>query len=361
MRVAVIHNALNGMRPDQEDTLVQARAVHEALLSLGIDSSVLSMSLDLEAARRELQALAPDAIFNLVEELADDIRLVPLAPALFEHLHLPFTGSDAQALTLSGDKVLCKRILESAGIASPAWVLPDGICGGACEVADVALDPARHTRQSTRSFIPGRYICKSVHEHASLGLDDDCIVDANCVCDVTGRLALCMQRHGGQWFAEQYVDGREFNIAIIAGVGGAEPVVLPYAEIEFRDFGPDRPKIVGYAAKWDEDAFECVNTVRRFDFPASDAPLLEALQKATTACWHAFGLAGYARIDFRVGGDGSALAPYIPYVIDVNANPCIAPDAGLAAAAQRAGLDYATLIRRMVDDARFRYAQPSSL
>ncbi|UZP67074.1 D-alanine--D-alanine ligase [Desulfovibrio mangrovi] len=336
MRAAVIHNALNGMRPDQEDTLVQAHAVHEALVSLGIGSSILSMSLDLEAARNELAALSPDIIFNLVEELADDIRLAPLAPSLFAHMHLPFTGSDGQALTLSGDKVLCKRILDAAGIASPAWVLPDGTFGG------------MGGGEGGASFVTGRYLCKSVHEHASLGLDENCLVEAACVQDVTERLAACAAKHGGHWFAEQYVDGREFNIAIIAGEDGAAPQVLPFAEIEFLDFGPDKPKIVGYAAKWDEDCFEYRNTVRRFVFPESDAPLLAMLEKATKACWQAFGLAGYARIDYRVDGDGSAEHPFTAYVIDVNANPCIAPDAGLAAAAQRAGMDYAALIRRVV-------------
>lgn len=339
MRAVVVHNVPetiphNALRPDQLDTLVQAQAVHAALESLGAQPVMLSMSLDLDAARSTLMQLAPDIIFNLVEELAGDIRLAPLAPALFGHMHLPCTGTDAQGLTLSGDKVLCKRILGAAGIATPAWVLPDGTFGG-----------------MGAAFMPGTYLCKSVHEHASLGLDDSCLVTADTVDAVVTRLAECAARHGGQWFAEAYVDGREFNIAIIAGEAGAEPDVLPFAEIVFRDFGPDRPRIVGYAAKWDESAFEYANTVRNFEFGADEAPLLDALHDATAACWKAFGLAGYARIDFRVAGNGTPEAPFVPMVIDVNANPCIAPDAGLAAAAQRSGLTYEQLVRRVVQAA----------
>jgi len=369
MRVTVIHNALNGNRPDQEDTLVQARAVHGALESLGVASSVLPVTLNLEDARRQLAAARPDVVFNLVEELADDIRLAPMAPALLAHMGLPFTGSDAAALTLSGDKVLCKRVLAAAGVPSPAWILPDGtgdltgdLTGG---ISGAGKGMATGTAAGPGSaFTPARYICKSVHEHASLGLDDDCVVHARSPEEVTARLALFTRRHGGQWFAERFVDGREFNVAMLESETGGDPQVLSPAEMEFCDFGPDRPKIVGYAAKWDESAFEYAHTVRAFPFAGTDAahpqhaahPLHTVLREAATACWHAFGLSGYARVDFRVDGTGTPGDPYVPYAIDVNTNPCIAPDAGLAAAAAMDGLSYPSLVLRVVHATLRRHA-----
>ena len=69
---------------------------------------------------------------------------------------------------------------------------------------------------------------------------------------------------GAAAFAEQYIDGREFNLSVLAGRHG--PEVLPPAEIEFIGYGEDRVRIVGYRAKWDERAFEYHHTPRCFDF-----------------------------------------------------------------------------------------------
>ncbi len=327
MRVAILHNLPAGDRPDEADTLVQVRAVRKALFDLDHEPMGVAFSLDLDDARGTLAAMRPDCVFNLVEDLGGSSRLAHLGPALLEHMGLAFTGCGSEAMLLATSKLACKRVLTAAGLPTPPW--SEGQSGGP------------EGRPEEASFAPGRYILKSVHEHASLGLDETSVVTAASPADLARPLARRRERHGGHWFAEGYVDGREFNIAVIEGPGG--PEVLPHAEIVFRGFSRERLRIVGYKAKWDEDSFEYENTQRRFDFPAKDADLLARLTEATLACWRAFGLAGYARVDFRVSEDGR------PWIIDVNANPCLSPDAGLAAAAERAGLDYTALVRRVLD------------
>jgi D-alanine-D-alanine ligase len=118
--------------------------------------------------------------------------------------------------------------------------------------------------------------------------------------------------------------------------------VLPVPEIEFVDFPAGKPRIVGYAAKWDETSFECRNTRRRFVDPGQEPGLCAGLGRLALDCWQAFALGGYARVDFRVDHAGN------PWILEVNANPCIAPDAGFAAAAAHAGLGYREAIRRIV-------------
>jgi D-alanine-D-alanine ligase len=121
--------------------------------------------------------------------------------------------------------------------------------------------------------------------------------------------------------------------------------VLPPAEIVFEGYGPDRPRIVDYRAKWDADSFEYTHTPRRFEFPETERLLLKRLTETALAAWRCFGLAGYARVDFRVDDGGR------PWILEVNANPCLSPDAGFAAALERAGIPFAMAVDRILGDA----------
>ena len=40
----------------------------------------------------------------------------------------------------------------------------------------------------------------------------------------------------------------------------------------------------------------------------------------------------------------------IPYVIEVNANPCMSPDSGLVAATRAASLPFGVVLQRIIDD-----------
>jgi D-alanine-D-alanine ligase len=184
----------------------------------------------------------------------------------------------------------------------------------------------------------GPWIVKAVWEHASLGIDDSSVVrGAKRVAEV---LAARRAEFGGDWFAERFVPGRELNVALIAAPDGVR--VLPVAEIRFDGFPADKPAIVGYAAKWHTDSFEYRNTVRSF---AVEPDLASRAGRLARDCWELFGLTGYARVDLRIDAAGT------PWVLEVNANPCLSPDAGFAAALATAGLAYRTAVAWLVDDA----------
>jgi D-alanine-D-alanine ligase len=122
-------------------------------------------------------------------------------------------------------------------------------------------------------------------------------------------------------------------------------LVLPPAEMCFINYPESKPKILGYKAKWKENSFEYKNTTRSFNFDAQDFRLLEDLKIIAYKCWQVFGLRGYARVDVRVGYEN------IPEVIEINANPCIAPDSGFIAACKKAGLSETEIIKRIIEDA----------
>jgi len=221
---------------------------------------------------------------------------------------------------------VAKARLSDGGLDTPAWVGP---CDGRrwCPLPD-------------REKWPGRWIIKSVWEHASIGLDEQALVAGADTPSLPERLRQRAPQLGGHCFAEAFVEGREFNLSVLDGPQG--PQVLPPAEIVFEGYRDDQPKIVDYSAKWDEGSYAYHHTPRRFDFGAEDQGLLQRLQALALACWQRFDLSGYARVDFRVDPSGR------PWILEINANPCIAPDAGFAAAIERAGLGYDQAVARIV-------------
>jgi D-alanine-D-alanine ligase len=152
-----------------------------------------------------------------------------------------------------------------------------------------------------------------------------------------------MAQHGGRWFAERFIEGREFNIAVLGPRG--RPRILPMAEMTFADWPAGKPRIVGYEAKWEEGSPGYNHTVRRFGVERDEPVLAAKIRHACETVWAAFDLCGFVRVDFRVDAAGT------PFVLEINANPCISPDAGFAAAAEEAGMRYEDLIEAIVQAA----------
>ena len=328
MRVAIVHDDV-GPRdaPDGLDVLDQARAVQDAVTALGHTAECFPCSLDLGGVMDRLAAWKADLVFNLVESLKGKGRLIHLVPSCLEAMGISYTGARAEAMLFTSHKVMAKKWMAAAGIPTPAWVGPYPETVG----------------QATMSGKPSdTWIIKSVWEHASIGLDEKSLVEGATPEMAFSLLAARASQLGGSCFAERFIDGREFNLTLLAGP--KEVRVMPPAEIVFEDYGADMPRIVDYAAKWEKNSFAYQHTVRRFDFPPGDQPLLAALAVLARRCWEAFGLGGYARVDFRVDADGR------PWVLEVNANPCLSPDAGYAAALAQAGLPFTEAVRRIIGD-----------
>lgn len=322
MTVAIVYGAPPpGAAPDDQDVLVQRDAVRTALSRLGLVHREYALDADLAAARAWLQREQPDLIFNLVEAIDGRADRIAEAPELFAELGVPFTGCDADALRVTTHKLLSKERMQRDGIATPAW----------------CCDPLELHGSSER----GAWIVKPIGEDASVGIDDD------AVCATAAAAAACLDariQRGGNWFAERFIAGREVNISLLARDDTVD--VLPPAEILFDDFAPDKPRIVGYAAKWQPDSFEYQHTPRDFDRLSGEPKLCAELARIARRCWDLFELSGYARVDCRVDAAGRV------WVLEVNANPCLSPDAGFAAAGARAGIDYTALIENIVAAAR---------
>lgn len=307
--------------PDELDVLDEARFFKEGLIALDYEVLQFEFENDLDRNAKIISEFQADFIVNLVETIHADGRLIHIAPALFEHLQIPFTGCPSEAIYVTSNKLLSKKIMQLAGIRTPAFSM---------EGEDLKA-----------RFAGKQFLLKSIWEHASFGMDEhnpDFIDKAETIAHRLPEKNARQQL----FFAEQYIEGREFNVSVIAG--DKNPVVLPIAEIRFINFPDAKPKIVGYRAKWDEDSFEYKNTVRHFVSEFEEPDLCERIRKICLQCWKEFGLRGYARVDFRMDREGNL------FVLEINANPCISADSGFVAAATRSGLSQAAIVKSIINN-----------
>jgi D-alanine-D-alanine ligase len=323
-KIVILHSAISpDAAEDELDCLQQAEAIAGALRKLNYEPILLPFELNLNNTITMLQSLKPQAVFNIVETLDSKGSLIHFAPALLDMLQILYTGCGTQAMFQTSNKPLAKKIMRNADVSTPDWLDQEGH-GATTDTADL-------------------YLIKSSWEHASIGLDEDSFVNYTNKAKLLKEMSRRKEILGGSCYAEAYIDGREFNVALISGNTGVE--VLPIAEMLFRDYAPDKPKIVDYKAKWVADSFEYNNTIRNFDFPEKDANLISSLREIALRCWDLFSLRGYARVDFRVDNNGK------PWVLEVNTNPCLSPDAGFAAALGQAKIKYHEAIGLIIDNA----------
>ena len=310
-----------------------AHQIHDAVAAYGFKAELRGVSgRDLPQVLAEILAHPPDLVFNLTESLAQDSRNEIVIPSVLDMCRVPYTGSGPLALSLCLHKPKAKDVLRARGVPTPASCTVERIK----DIAGVDL--------------PFPLFVKLAREDASVGISGD-----NVVTDrrsMVRRAKALMEEYAQPVLIERYVEGRELNITLL---GNARVVVLPVHEIDFSRMPPDRPRIVSYAAKWDESSPEYQGTV---PVPVKDLtpPMRAAIDRAAVAAFRALEVRDYGRVDFRIADDGT------PYVIDVNPNCDISPDAGVARAARAAGLTYQQLIGRICEIAweRYRNANPKA-
>ena len=299
------------------DVLTQVHAIGEALQSLGHPWAALPFHRDFSPVMARIAREGISPIVNLCETVDEEARLCGHPAAMLEVLGLPFTGSPAIALMLTTDKLLTKRLLKASRCMTPDYVFYDG------------------TRPLRTQGLTYPVIVKPRFEDASIGIDQDSVFE--CEEDLRKVIQVLFDRFG-DLIVEEYIRGREFNVSLL---GYPEASPLPPAEIDFSGFPGDLHRIVGYRAKWEKTSFEYQHTPRRFVNDLSPA-LLKALQDAASFCFRFFMLRDYGRVDMRVNETGKV------YVLEVNANPCLSPDAGFAAAAEHAGWSYRRLVETLL-------------
>jgi D-alanine-D-alanine ligase len=301
---------------DELDVIEQVDFVEKNLIELEIDTYRKSITSDFMSEVAQLIEEKPDFVFNLVESINNKGELNYFVPALLNLNSISYSGNPLEAIFMTTNKILSGRTMLNAGIASPRSVAPSQM----------------------HLLKPGSpYIIKPIWEDGSLGITEESVFTFSE--DYRSRLQIFDDSH---WTIQEYIDGREFNLSVIAGDKG--PEVMPPAEILFTNDWEQKPKIINFKAKWEEDSFEYVNTVRDFPGQNLNSALRDKMIETAYQCWHLFGLKGYARVDMRTDSNN------VPHVIEVNANPCISPEGGFIAATKMGGLSSVEVIRRIIND-----------
>jgi D-alanine-D-alanine ligase len=332
MRIAFLYNEATedpALAAEEEQPTISP--IVAGLCRLGHEVSCVACTLDLAAVRSRLLRSRPDLAFNRVESLGGSDAMMAAIPLLLETMQIPYTGCTGEALAATASKLTVKQQLVRAGLPTPTWVTSDGRIHSANQKAQTRL----------RSAGKVRFILKSVYEHSSYQLGDESIIDAPGISAVKRTIGRCEAKTGRPFFAEEFIEGREFNLSVL----GQQPVVLPPAEIDFSELPPGKPHIVSRDAKCDASKFEFHHTPRRFDFPPRDRALLNRLRQLAAGAAELFNVRGYARVDFRCDASSQ------PWILEVNSNPCVSPHAGFMAAMERAGFPFDDALSRLLDDA----------
>lgn len=306
-----------------QEELATAQNIAASLERRGHHSVLVPLEYSLSEFISRLESSQPDVVFNLCSCAWGEGRFEAHVAALLELMGMPFTGCGSLPLALCLNKVEAKRTLQRSGIPTPEFAVV-------------------HSEAEIPQRIKFPSIVKPAAEDASIGIDNDSVVDSVDV--LKNRLEFLASYYPPPYLVERFIAGRELNVALW---GGEQEDVLPISEICFEDMPAGLWSIVSYAAKWHKDTPEYQFTVEIC--PAKLNKITrKRVEGVAQAAYNTLRCDGYARVDIRLDKDG------IPWVLEVNPNPSIAEDGGFFRSAKAAGLDYDAMIERMVLNALVR-------
>jgi D-alanine-D-alanine ligase len=278
---------------------------------------------------QELKRSKPAVVFNLFEGNPHNTETESYVAGLLQWSGVPFTGSPPAALSLARAKHTAKTLLRGAGLPTADFLVVDDLPVPECTLAwPVIVKPAQ--------------------QDASVGLDQESVCTNQF--QLEQRVAYILEQYGAPVLVEQYIAGREFNVALVEL---PELQYLPPAEIVFKEF-PGTWPILTYAGKWKLNSEEYLSTPPQF--PANVSPrLAKKLGGVAMKAYRLLGCRDYARVDFRVTPDGK------PYILEVNPNPELSDDAGFAGCLGSIHVSYQEFVVGLIRHALERGGLPALL
>jgi len=325
LKVAIIYNEPVTDSPivdfGEEEAIIgvleEVVAVKKALLELGHSVEKVPLRLPIESVPVVLKAIQADVVFNLFEGFEDLPYSEPVVAKMMEDMGIPFTGNPSSVLALTLDKAEFKKVLQKAGVDTPA---------------SMVLTP--DTVKDFKLQLP--CIVKPKDEDASHGLSPENVVYN--LAELKTMVERVSGRFRGSALVEEFIDGREFNASVL---GNHDLSLVEISEITYT-LPPELPRILTFESKWFEETEYYKGT--GVCCPAQiDSILRKTIIDVVLTSAKAAGCRGYGRVDMRQDMDGTIK------VLEVNANPDVTPELGIARQAGAIGMSYSQLIQKIVD------------
>lgn len=301
------------------------------LKEMGHDVQPLGVFDELGPIRRAIKEWSPHIAFMLLEEFYGVGTYDQAIVSYLELMRQPYTGCNPRGLMLSHDKGLTKKLLAYHHIPTPRFVV---------------FPVGRTAKRPKRIGFP--ILVKSAIEEASLGIAQASIVrdDASLV----ERVKFIHESTRSDAIAEEYVEGRELYVGVL---GNDRLQTFPPWEMLFTKMPEDIARIATAKVKWDHryQKRHGIRTARAKNLP----PELETqISRISKRVYRALSMSGYGRMDVRLREDGRL------FVLEANANPNMEFGEDFAESAESVGVDYETLVQRIVN-LGLRYKAPWKL
>ena len=229
-------------------------------------------------------------------------------------------GSDARACFRADDKITAKTVLANAGIP-----VPPGIA-------------VTSEKQGLPGWLKAPAVLKPAFEHMSRGLHVAATQD-----EIHGGVVAMLDRFRQPILVETFIPGREFAVSLLEEENGLS--VLP--PLEWR-VHPSEAAVLTEAFKRSYVPQERQDVLRA-ELPPD---LVADLENLSILAFHALGLRDYARFDIRLSSGGTF------YFLEANTTPSLEPLEALALSARWAGMDYPSLVGKILSAAMRRHGQP---
>ncbi len=297
----------------ESDILLALRELGHEARALGVRDAVLPI-------RQAVEEWHPDIVFNLLDEFQGEAIYDQHVVAFLELLRVPYTGNNPRGLVLARDKALSKKVALYHRITVPRFF---------------TTRKGRRVRRPKHLGFP--LIVKSLVEEASMGISKASIVRDDEA--LATRVQFMHERIGTDAIVEEFIPGREIYVGVL---GNDRLMALPPRELIVDGLEPGEDLIATESLKHNIH-YQDKHGVRISGARNLPEGVANALDRTSKRIYRMLSLEGYARIDYRLSPDGKL------YFLEANPNPELANYEELAHAAARAGLNYTTLIQRILN------------